>query len=432
VHQRAKGPIDPSLGARVRELRLARGMTQADLAGSDFTKGFISLVETARTRVSVRAAQILAARLGTTAAELLATMPAEGRELELLILRGEQMVAGGNPAEAIELLRRAAGEGSGLIRARAQRSLGRALVDAGKPREGLAALEDAGRAFETLGQRDLQIRTLYDRAVAHAHLDEPGNALTLALESESAMRAGGLVDKTLELQLRSFLAAVFARAGDLDSAEVQAQQALRLAEHVVDQEALATLYSTLSVTRQRQHELDEALKYARQSLALFEHIGRDRAIGQLWHNVAAIHIQRGTVGEAERALDRAEKIAKASRIGSLEARVLGLRAEIAAAQRRWKSADEFAAAVVTHPAASATTRGKGLLVRFRALAARKAPLRALRTLIDEASKLLAGEPAASRAEVHDTFARVLADRGDWKTAYEEARHAVDLLQPRLK
>jgi transcriptional regulator with XRE-family HTH domain len=70
TRQRAKGPIDPRFGARLRELRVAAGMTQAQLAGSEFSKGFISLVETARARASLRAAQILADRLGVPLAEL--------------------------------------------------------------------------------------------------------------------------------------------------------------------------------------------------------------------------------------------------------------------------------------------------------------------------------------------------------------------------
>jgi len=71
VRQRAKGPVDPRVGLRILALRKARALTQGQLAGSDFSKGFISLVETGRTRISLRAAEILAARLGTSASDLL-------------------------------------------------------------------------------------------------------------------------------------------------------------------------------------------------------------------------------------------------------------------------------------------------------------------------------------------------------------------------
>ena len=57
------GPIPKTIGKRLRDLRQARGLTQGQLAGDDFTKGFISLVENGRSRVSMRSAAIFAERL---------------------------------------------------------------------------------------------------------------------------------------------------------------------------------------------------------------------------------------------------------------------------------------------------------------------------------------------------------------------------------
>lgn len=71
VYQRKKGPIDPMTGQRVRAARQRLGMTQGDLAGDDLSKGFISLVETGHTRMSLRAAQIIANRLGVPVSALL-------------------------------------------------------------------------------------------------------------------------------------------------------------------------------------------------------------------------------------------------------------------------------------------------------------------------------------------------------------------------
>src|SRR5512132_1236021 len=51
------------LGARVREARRERGMSQAQLAGEELTKGFISQVESGLVRPSVRSLQIIATRL---------------------------------------------------------------------------------------------------------------------------------------------------------------------------------------------------------------------------------------------------------------------------------------------------------------------------------------------------------------------------------
>ena len=77
VRQKKKGPVDPGVGLRIRTLRLERRLTQAQLAGRDFTKGFISLVETGRTRISMRAAEILARRLSVGVTELFTTPSGE-------------------------------------------------------------------------------------------------------------------------------------------------------------------------------------------------------------------------------------------------------------------------------------------------------------------------------------------------------------------
>jgi len=431
VHQRPKGPIDPRLGERVRQLRIARGMTQAELAATDFSKGFISLVETGRTRMSLRSAEVIASRLGTSAAELVATGEPNSSELELLLVRGEQQLAAGRSVEALEFLDRAVAESTGLVRARSLRARGRALVESGRPREGLASLVEARHAFEALNQRELQTRTMYDQAVAHAHLNEPGNALALALECEAAMR-NGVVDRTLELQLRSLLAAIFSRAGDAESADLQARQALALAGDVVDTEALGTLYSTLSVTRQREQDLDGALTYARKSLTLFDSLGRDRAVGQMWHNVAAIYVQRGDVVRAEDALAKAERIAHAAKILSLEPRLLGLRAEIALSKRRWNDAEALATAALAHTGASAQTRGRAFLTRARVLGGKKATTAKLRAALDQAVAAVKNEPPRVRAEVHQAYAELLAARRDWKEAYEQGRRALELSGTRFR
>lgn len=59
-----------------------RQMTQAELAGADFSKGFISLVESGRTRMSLRAAGILAGRLDVSLGALLGESPATDSGLE--------------------------------------------------------------------------------------------------------------------------------------------------------------------------------------------------------------------------------------------------------------------------------------------------------------------------------------------------------------
>src|SRR2546422_6804664 len=108
VRQHAKGPVDPGPGERVRAMRVARNLTQADVAGREFSKGFISLVETGRTRMSLRAAEIIAGKLGVGVAELLASGSAAS-DVELTLVRSEGELRAGNVERALALLEEVSG-----------------------------------------------------------------------------------------------------------------------------------------------------------------------------------------------------------------------------------------------------------------------------------------------------------------------------------
>ena len=57
----------PSLGERVRQLRIARGLTQTDLAGERFSKEYVSQIERGKTRPTAETIDWLAAQLGVDA-----------------------------------------------------------------------------------------------------------------------------------------------------------------------------------------------------------------------------------------------------------------------------------------------------------------------------------------------------------------------------
>lgn len=59
-----------ALGARIRSLRKARGMTQKDLAEGICTKSFISQVEKGHAQPALDTLQAIAERLGVTVADL--------------------------------------------------------------------------------------------------------------------------------------------------------------------------------------------------------------------------------------------------------------------------------------------------------------------------------------------------------------------------
>src|SRR5262245_52028080 len=102
---RTAAPARPSLGDRVRQLRIARGLTQTDLAGDRFSKEYVSQIERGKTRPTAETIEWLAARLGVDSTFLeIGVSSSERERVESVIVRAEALVENAEYAEAIEAL----------------------------------------------------------------------------------------------------------------------------------------------------------------------------------------------------------------------------------------------------------------------------------------------------------------------------------------
>ena len=428
MRQKAKGPVDPSLGMRIRELRLARGWTQAQLAGRDFTKAFISHVETGRTRTSMRAAVVLAERLGVRVSDLLRDTERSEAEIELQLVTADRELAIGQPSRALALADQGLRGASGIHRARLARVRGRALVAQGDLIAGALVLRQALRSLTQLGDSEARIRTTFDLADIHARLDEPGEALSLLLECERALTMGDVVDRTLELRTHSLLAGTYWRLGDYRSADLQGARASALTDDVVDESALDTLYATLVATRREQGDLEGALLWARRSLALHERNGRESEVVHTWNNLAWIYIERRQFERAESALAKAERLVQArGTSGGGNLRITRARLELA--RDNPTAARTLVGAVLQDPKSIPSLRAQALFIDARALASLRAPLAQVRRAFESALAAFTDQPPRKRARVHEAFAAELAQRGLHKDAYHQAQQAMALDKP---
>src|ERR1700687_5805006 len=64
AHTRTAAPSGLRLGERLRQLRVAAGLTQSDLAGERFSKEYVSQIERGKTRPTRETIEWLAGRLG--------------------------------------------------------------------------------------------------------------------------------------------------------------------------------------------------------------------------------------------------------------------------------------------------------------------------------------------------------------------------------
>lgn len=430
VRQRAKGPIDPLFGERVRALRLARGLTQAQLAGRDFSKGFISLVETGRTRVSLRAAEIFAGKLGVVVTDLMVSKAtASSLEAELAIVTAELDLQAGRTSAALKRITSMERTAAGVLKARLQRLRGRVLARDGHSREAVHVLDEALRTFRALGERELVVRTLYDLAVAHLRVEERGEALNLALECERALDAGELVDRTLELEVCSLLASIFVTLGEYSSADLRTERARALAEDSADPRTLASLYEGLAVTREEQGDHEAALTYAQRALAAYVRLDDQAQVGSAWNTIGWVQTKRGQFGRAAEALGKAAAIARDTKDGRLGAYVLQTMAELELGRGHASEAMRLAEESIAHADASGRCRALSRLVKAEALVGTKAPLPKITAAFNEAFAALEPHGRQLLARAHREHFEVLAARGQFKEAAVVARRALELGRP---
>src|SRR5438876_10271780 len=90
---RTSAPAALRLGERLRQLRVAAGLTQSELAGERFSKEYVSQIERGKTRPTAETIDWLAARLGSDPGFLANGVATDERgRLEAALARAETLI----------------------------------------------------------------------------------------------------------------------------------------------------------------------------------------------------------------------------------------------------------------------------------------------------------------------------------------------------
>src|SRR5919202_6878833 len=93
-------PTSSRLGERLRQLRVAAGMTQTELAGDRFSKEYLSQIERGKTRPTLETIEWLAQRLGVDAGFLANGVSADDRaRVDAALARADALLEGRRNAE---------------------------------------------------------------------------------------------------------------------------------------------------------------------------------------------------------------------------------------------------------------------------------------------------------------------------------------------
>jgi tetratricopeptide (TPR) repeat protein len=300
----ASGP-----GGRVRERRLALGLTQADLGGDRFSKEYVSQVELGKTPPSAAALDWFSARLDIARAELEGDAgPAALAAAEAALVRAEASIEAHRYEDALATLEAVRPGDGGRLERRHALAHGWALHHLGRLPEA-AALLDRARALAEAGDDADRAAALYRLGVVRFKMGSHATALAALDEALRCDTAAERPSDALRVRILNTRAKIRRRQKDFTAAAEDVTAALELAHGLGDDRVLAETYLDASLVAERRHEYGRARDYAERSKVLFERISDHEYVGKLLNNLGQLRAITGRPDEAVPLLREAFRIA---------------------------------------------------------------------------------------------------------------------------
>jgi transcriptional regulator with XRE-family HTH domain len=317
------------VGARIRSLRTARGLTQAQLAEPQYTKAYISMLESGRTRASMKALEHIAGRLGVQPSDLLGGSPSPaGPQYDLLEAR--RLVEQGLSAEAIPLLE-ALEEGltpsDQLVRLR---YLAVAYNAVGEVKQAFPLLERAQRMAELLGDQGEQVRIKAALAAAYARTYAYEDSIRLLRECVQACDEGVISDPTFHFRRLSDLAVTLTNQRRPKEAMPVFERAIEMADQFSDRGSLGVMYAGLAKAHHLQGDVELAIRNNQRSLQVYEELSALDNVACTLDNIAVQYAEYGNRERARESLARGARIATEIKRDTTLASIKTTEAEIAA------------------------------------------------------------------------------------------------------
>jgi tetratricopeptide (TPR) repeat protein len=306
-----RGRTERSLGARLRELRMAAGLSQTALAADRFSKEYVSQIERGKTRPTQETIEWLAARLGVDTGYLVDGVAADERaRLEAWLARAEVLAESEEFEEAARLFTEVqttvATNGQIELEVRAICGAWRALVPLGRVREALEGLVRARSLAEGPHFSDIdRAEVLYRLGASRYLLQSNATALALLNEALQLAERSPLPSDLLRSNIFHWRSRCYRRQRDYEAAREDVERALELAASARDPKTLGHLYFQASILAERQGHWVQARNYAERAKALYEAVADRTNVGKLLNNLGGLHFLLGDPDAAVRRLKEA-------------------------------------------------------------------------------------------------------------------------------
>lgn len=274
--------VPPTLGQRLRQARIAAGLTQSELAENRFSKQYVSQIERDRLRPSDETLRWLAERVGVDPQYLARGVDTRERDrLESLVVRGEAAVEAHEYGEAITIL---AGISDGLppesatdleLRALLAESWARMYI--GEMREALPLLARAREIVEGPSFSDVdRAEVLFRLGCCRYRMTSVTTAMALFTQALELAEGSGIPCDRLRSRIFGWRSRCYRRQRDWEAASEDVERALELAEALEDRRATADAHFLGALVAERRGQWVAARKYAERAKGLYEEI-EDRA-----------------------------------------------------------------------------------------------------------------------------------------------------------
>lgn len=293
-----------TLGQRVRQARVARGLTQSELADSRFSKQYVSQIERDQLRPTEATLRWIADRLGVDT-QFLAT-GVDGRELERVesvIARGEAALEAHDYAEAITLLagvtESVPAEAAPALDLRALLAESWARMYIGEMRAALPLLTRARELAEDLVFSDVdRAEVLFRLGCCRYRLASVSTALALFTEALDLAERSGIPCDRLRSRIFGWRSRCYRRQRDWEAAREDVERALELAEALDDRRATADAYFLGALVSERRGQWVAARSYAERAKVLYEEIDDRANTGKLLTTLGGLTFLLGKPDES--------------------------------------------------------------------------------------------------------------------------------------
>jgi tetratricopeptide (TPR) repeat protein len=434
---RAARPAALRLGERVRQLRVAAGMTQTELAGDRFSKEYVSQIERGKTRPTPDTVAWLANRLDVDAGYLANGVSVDERgRIEATLARAEALTEAHRYEEAAVEYEKArpAVEGTGSTELEVRTISGEAWarMQQGELQTALGLLVRARTLSEGPSFSDVdRAEVLYRLGVTRYKLSSISTALALFNEAYDLADRSELPCDVLRSNILAYRSRCYRRQRDLQAAQEDVERALELAQSLDDRGTMANVYLQASLVAERQGHWVLARTYAERAKAYYEDLNDNRNVAGLLNNLGGLNLMLGKPEEAIEYLKSSYSVALDSDSMSEAAQATGSLAAVHLEMNDYEQAEKFARQALSllegrmdylhEIGPSQLVLGRALMEQGR-LDEAEQMFRAADSSFEQLSSI------SHRAGAWIALGDLAARRGDDRTAARQYRNAAEALQ----